>query len=133
MSEFLSLKGIRTSGQVSVLHNKSSLLLAGTTITVILTLRILIHSVSCDSSQTSYRLPRTSTKEVREIDINRGHDLDDDLSLVWIVGHVLTGWDGTQSQLSPSNLCKCAHAIAVLGISNINWHGVYQMYVFNSQ
>ena len=116
-----------------MLHNGSSLLLAGRTITVLLTLRILIHSVSCDFSQTSYRLPRTSRKEVREIDIIRGHDLDDDLSLVWIVGHVLTGWDGTQSQLSPTNLCKGAHAIAVLGISNINWHVVYQMYVFDSQ
>ena len=57
-------------------------------------------------------------KEVREID--RGYVLDNDLFLVWVVGHVLSGWDGTQSQLNPSNLCKCAHDTAILWISNID-------------
>ncbi|KAI6108786.1 sphingomyelin phosphodiesterase [Pisolithus croceorrhizus] len=26
---------------------------------------------------------------------------------VWIIGHVISGWDGTQSQLNPTNLCRC--------------------------
>lgn len=27
-------------------------------------------------------------------------------TLVWIVGHVLAGWDGTAAQSNPTNLCK---------------------------
>lgn len=26
---------------------------------------------------------------------------------VWIIGHVNSGWDGTQSQMNPTNLCMC--------------------------
>jgi len=31
----------------------------------------------------------------------------DHLLTVWIVGHVPTGWDGTQALKDPSNLCTC--------------------------
>jgi sphingomyelin phosphodiesterase len=27
--------------------------------------------------------------------------------LVWILGHVLSGWDGTNPLNNPTNLCKC--------------------------
>ena len=27
--------------------------------------------------------------------------------LVWIIGHVLSGWDGTDALEAPSNLCGC--------------------------
>jgi hypothetical protein len=30
------------------------------------------------------------------------------VSLVWILGHVLTGWDGTNPLRNPSNLCACS-------------------------
>ncbi|KAF9222287.1 sphingomyelin phosphodiesterase [Gyrodon lividus] len=33
-------------------------------------------------------------------------DAEDAGERVWIVGHVLSGWDGTQSQLNPTNLCN---------------------------
>ncbi|KIJ13539.1 hypothetical protein PAXINDRAFT_13661 [Paxillus involutus ATCC 200175] len=33
-------------------------------------------------------------------------DAEDAGDRVWIVGHVLTGWDGTAAQLNPTNLCK---------------------------
>jgi len=35
------------------------------------------------------------------------------LSLVWIIGHVLSGWDGTNALEAPSNLCEY-HAFMVL-------------------
>jgi hypothetical protein len=39
-------------------------------------------------------------------DFDVGDELNNDLSLVWIVGHVLTGWEATQAQINPTNLCK---------------------------
>ena len=30
----------------------------------------------------------------------------DSRTLVWIVGHVLAGWDGTAAQSNPTNLCE---------------------------
>jgi sphingomyelin phosphodiesterase len=29
--------------------------------------------------------------------------------IVWIMGHVLTGWDGTNPLLNPTNLCEPFH------------------------
>ena len=33
------------------------------------------------------------------------------LSLVWIIGHVLSGWDGTNPLRNPTNLCEPTHLI----------------------
>ncbi|KAI6009217.1 sphingomyelin phosphodiesterase [Pisolithus marmoratus] len=33
-------------------------------------------------------------------------DAEDAGERVWIIGHVISGWDGTQSQLNPTNLCS---------------------------
>ena len=33
---------------------------------------------------------------------------------VWIIGHVLTGWDGTNPLLNPTNLCKLAVLLLVI-------------------
>ena len=43
-------------------------------------------------------------KEVGAID--RAYDIRNDLSSVWIIGHVLSGWDGSAAQINPTNLCK---------------------------
>ncbi|KAL4062711.1 Metallo-dependent phosphatase-like protein [Scleroderma yunnanense] len=36
-------------------------------------------------------------------------DAEDAGERAWIIGHVNSGWDGTQSQLNPTNLCKFTH------------------------
>ncbi|KIJ63471.1 hypothetical protein HYDPIDRAFT_175880 [Hydnomerulius pinastri MD-312] len=46
-------------------------------------------------------------------------DAEDVGDRVWIVGHVLSGWDGTQSQLNPTNLCKHVDRYSPHVIANI--------------
>lgn len=35
------------------------------------------------------------------------------ISVVWIMGHVLTGWDGTNPLLNPTDLCKLPYKSSV--------------------
>ncbi|KAH7883413.1 sphingomyelin phosphodiesterase [Phlebopus sp. FC_14] len=46
-------------------------------------------------------------------------DAEDAGDRVWIVGHVLSGWDGTQAQLNPTNLCECVDRFSPHVIANI--------------
>ena len=60
---------------------------------------------------------------------------------VWIMGHVLTGWDGTNPLQNPTDLCKSSHhllgrhhlARASLQSTKCERHIVSRLsYVFNS-
>ena len=47
--------------------------------------------------------------------------------LVWIMGHVLSGWDGSNPLLNPTNLCECRHELLYLIFVDIFFLPVYQM------
>ncbi|KAF9236005.1 sphingomyelin phosphodiesterase [Melanogaster broomeanus] len=48
-------------------------------------------------------------------------DAEDAGDRVWIVGHVLSGWDGTAAQYNPTNLCESVDRYSPHVIANIFW------------